>query len=478
MKKTLIGRKKEKAILLEALASEEAEMISVIGRRRVGKTFLVRTVYQDAICLELEGIQNSPRKEQLLDFTVRLNRVAKSAKKIKVPSTWQQAFYLLIEYLESLESEQKKVIFFDELPWLATHKSGFLRALGMFWNSWASRNNVVVVICGSAASWMIQKVVNHKGGLHNRITKRLHLKPFTLAETSSYFQSRNIQIDPYQIVQIYMAMGGVPHYLKEIRPGKSAIQNIQDICFSDTGLLKDEFSRLYPALFDNAENHIIVIRTLFEKKQGMTRSELIKKANLSSGGTISKVLNELKHSGFVEIYQAFNKKKKDQLFRLTDEYSLFYLQFIEDNLQEEQDVWQRLSQTRSYKSWSGYAYENICLKHLSQIKKALGISGVYSTSSTFTKKGTSTNLGTQIDLLIDRNDHVINLFEIKFYNNKFTLDKNTADNLRGKMRIFQEKTKTNKQLFWGVITTFGITPSQHSIGLIQQVITLVELFEE
>ena len=210
----------------------------------------------------------------------------------------------------------------------------------------------------------------------------------------------------------------------------------------------------------------------------MTRSELIKKANLSSGGTISKVLNELKHSGFVGIYQVFNKKKKDQLFRLTDEYSLFYLQFIEDHLQEEQAVWQRLSQTRSYKSWSGYAYENICLKHLSQIKKALGISGVYSTSSTFTKKGTSTNLGTQIDLLIDRNDHVINLFEIKFYNNKFTLDKNTADNLRGKMRIFQEKTKTNKQLFWGVITTFGITPSQHSIGLIQQVITLVELFEE
>jgi len=477
MEKKLIGREKEKEILLEALASEEAEMVSVIGRRRVGKTFLVRSVYHDAICLELEGIQNAPRKEQLKDFAIRLNRAARSAEKIVEPANWMDAFYLLIDYLERVEQKNKKVIFFDELPWLATHKSGFLRALGMFWNSWASRNNVVVVICGSAASWMIQKVVNHKGGLHNRITKRLHLKPFTLAETRKYFQSRKINIDPYQIVQIYMTMGGVPHYLKEVRSGKSAIQNIQDICFSDTGLLKDEFSRLYLALFENAHNHIAIIRTLFEKKQGMTRSELIQKAKLSSGGNTSKVLNELKHSGFIEAYYPFNKKKKDQLFRLTDEYSLFYLQFIEDNLQEEPGAWQRLSQTQAYKSWSGYAYENICLKHLPQIKKALGISGVYSISSTFVKKGTTTEKGTQIDLLIDRNDHVINLFEIKFYNTTLSLNKNTAENLREKMRIFQETTRTKKQLFWGLITTFGLNANQHSIGLIQQVIELEELFE-
>ncbi len=477
MEKILIGREKEKEILLEALASAEAEMVSVIGRRRVGKTFLVRTVYKDAICLEIEGIQNAPRKEQLKDFTIRLNRAAKSAEEIKVPTNWLDAFYLLIDYLENLGDEKKKVIFFDELPWLATHKSGFLRALGMFWNSWASRHNVVVVICGSAASWMIQKVVNHKGGLHNRITKRLHLKPFTLGETSAFFKSRNINFDPYQIIQIYMAMGGVPHYLKEIKAGKSAIQNIQDTCFSETGLLRDEFSRLYPALFDKAELHISLVRTLFEKKQGMTRRELIRKAKLSSGGTVSKILTELKHSGFIEIYHTYNKKKKDQLIRLTDEYSLFYLQFIENNIQDEPDVWQRLSQTQPYKSWSGYAYENICLKHIPSVKKTLGISGVYATSFAFSSKNTASQKGTQIDLLIDRNDHVINLFEIKFYNTTLTLTKTMADGLREKMRIFQETTKTNKQLFWGLITTFGLVPNQHSIGLIEQVIRMEDLFD-
>lgn len=478
MQKRLVGRKEEIKVLQEALESDEAEMVSIIGRRRVGKTFLIRSVYEEHISFELEGIQNAPRKEQLKNFTAQLNRQAKLTKKIPIPNNWLDAFYLLIDYLETLDDQHKNVIFFDELPWLATHKSGFLRALGMFWNSWASRRNMVVVICGSAASWMIQKVVNHKGGLHNRITKRLHLKPFTLAETKLYLESRGVYIDHYQIVQLYMAMGGVPHYLKEIKVGKSAMQNIQDICFSDTGLLRNEFDRLYPALFDNAQNHIAIIKALFEKKKGVTRSELIQKANLPSGGSTTRVINELVHSGFVQVYPAYNKKKRDQLFRLTDEYSLFYLQFIEKNSHQEPEIWHRLSQTQSYKSWSGYAFENICLRHIQQIKKVLGIAGVYSLSSAFQKKGTATKRGIQIDLLIDRNDHVINLFEIKFYNTAFGLDKQLADELRDKMRVFKEMTQTNKQLFWGLITTFGLEQNRHSIGLIHQVILMEDLFEE
>lgn len=273
----LIGRHKEQEILQEALQSHEAEMISVIGRRRVGKTFLVRTVYKKQLCLEIAGIQNAARKEQLENFTLRLNRVAKPTRPFKTPKTWLEAMYLLMDYLESLDTPHKKVVFFDELPWLATHKSGFLRALGVFWNSWASINNIVVVICGSAASWMIRKVVNHKGGLHNRITKRIHLSPFNLSETQHYLKSRSVYLDRYQLVQLYMAMGGIPHYLKEVRAGKSAIQNIEAICFADTGLLKDEFSRLYPALFDDAEKHIAIIRALASKKMGMTRNEILKK---------------------------------------------------------------------------------------------------------------------------------------------------------------------------------------------------------
>ena len=367
------------------------------------------------------------------------------------------------------------------MPWLAAAKSDFLTGLSFFWNSWAVNQNVVLVICGSAASWMIEKVVNNRGGLHNRITKRIFLEPFNLAETKAYLNSRNIYFKPYQIIELYMALGGVPHYLKEVKAGKSPIQNIDEICFSKNGLLREEFLRLYPALFANADRHIMVIRTLAATRQGLTRQKIIKNSDLSEGGNTSKVLQELEQSGFISAYFPFGKKKKDKIYRLTDEYSLFYLQFIEYGKPDagaEASGWQHLSQTQTYKTWSGYAYENICLKHLPQIKKALGISGIYATASTFIKKGTATKKGTQIDLLIDRNDKVINIFEIKFYNTEFTITKSYADNLREKARIFQETTKTRKHLMLTLITTFGLKANQHSLGLIEKVLALEDLFVE
>ena len=239
----LIGRKKEQHILKEALASREAEMVSVIGRRRVGKTYLVTSMYQERIVFEITGIQHAPLQSQLRNFRDVLAEFSMTDLPIEVPKDWLGAFQLLKTYLKPLLGKEKKVIFFDELPWLSTHKSGFLQAFGYFWNSWASRQNLIVVICGSAASWMIRKVVHNKGGLHNRITKRIWLKPFTLAETKSFLHSRNVKIDHYPILQLYMAMGGIPHYLKEVRRGLSAAQNIDEICFSETGLLRDEFSK-------------------------------------------------------------------------------------------------------------------------------------------------------------------------------------------------------------------------------------------
>ncbi len=477
MPKKLVGRTEEVEILQEALQSDEAEMISVIGRRRVGKTFLVKTIYNNHIDFELTGLQNAPRSEQLRNFAFQLNKVANTPIPIPPPKDWLDAFITLIQYLESNKKSEKLVIFLDELSWMATHKSGFLRGLSFFWNSWAVNQNIVVVICGSAASWMIQKVVNHKGGLHNRITKRIRLEPFTLKETELYLNSRNIYFNRYQIVLLYMAMGGIPHYLKEVKSGKSAIQNIEQICFSNKGLLQDEFQRLYPALFANADKHIEVIRVLSGFRQGITRKVLAGKLTFKEGGTLKKVLEELTYSGFIDGYHPFGKQKKEQLYRLTDEYSLFFLKFIENKKHEGNDIWQQLSQTQSFKTWSGYAFENICLKHISQIKKALGISGIYSLSSSFYKKGTATEKGTQIDLLIDRNDHVINLIEIKFYNETFILTKSYAASLRAKMSIFRHKTKTKKYLNWVLLTTFGLTHNQHSLGLIENVLTLDDLFE-
>lgn len=470
-----IGRTEEISVLKEALASNEAELVAVVGRRRVGKTFLIETSYNEEIIFQISGIQNAPMEEQLRNFTKRLD--LSLGGKSERPKDWLDAFFLLESRLTPLlKGKEKKVLFFDELPWLAASKSSFLRAFSNFWNAWACRQNLVVVICGSSASWIVQKVVFDTGGLHNRVTKYIELQAFTLAETKAYLGSRNLNLDHYQIIQIYMAMGGIPHYLKEIKKGKSAIQNIDNICFSKTGLLRNEFSKLYPALFKNPEKHIAIIRALAGKRNGMTRSQVMAAAKTPNGGITTQTLEELEQSGFIRSFYPFGKKKKDKLFRLTDEYSLFYLYFIEQSTNEGVGTWQHLSQTQKFKTWSGYAYESICMKHVEQIKKALGIAGVYSKSGSFTKKGTVDEKGFQIDLLIDRNDQMINLIEVKYYNQAFYLTKEYAERLTKKLWDFRTTTKTKKQLTWTLVTTFGLKENEHSIGVIEQTLTLADLF--
>jgi len=331
----IVGRKEEQAILKEALASPEPEMVAILGRRRVGKTFLVQSVFSDQIDFEITGAQHATREEQLINFAYEISNLTKSPLPVQRPDNWMNAFILLIRLLEQKQKkDRKQVVFLDEVPWLATPKSGFLRALGFFWNSWAVKQHIVVVICGSATSWMIQKVVNHTGGLHNRITQRIHLSPFTLSETEIYLKARRVYADRYQIAQIYMAMGGIPHYLNTIKNGKSAVQNIEQACFSKNALLKDEFLRLYPSLFAHADKHIAVVKTLARSRTGLTRQTLIDKGKMTNGGSLTRTLEELEYSGFISAYFSFNKKKKEKLYRLTDEYSLFYLQFMEDKIHE------------------------------------------------------------------------------------------------------------------------------------------------
>ncbi|MEM9887106.1 MAG: ATP-binding protein [Bacteroidota bacterium] len=477
MGEILIGRKAEQAILQKALASREAEMISVIGRRRVGKTYLVRKVYAEHIIFELSGLQNLPAEDQLRNFTEQLN-VFFTGNNFEVPVDWLDAFFLLARVLREQKSKEKKVIFFDEVPWMATHKSKFLSGLSYFWNSWAVQQNVVVVICGSAASWMIQKILRDTGGLHNRVTRRIRLRPFTLAETKAFLLSRSIHFGNYELLQLYMAMGGIPHYLKEIENGQSVAQNINRICFSEGGLLKDEFLSLYPALFKHADYHVAIIRALATRAQGLNRKDLVQTAKIGDSGRISKVLVELEESGFITAYPNFGKKKKGKVYRLTDEYSTFYLRFIEPNLPETYDAWTNISQTQSYKVWCGYAFENICLKHVPQIKKALGISGVYTRSNSFFSKGNDYVPGVQIDLLIDRNDRAINLVEIKFHDDVFTITKAYAEQLRTKKRSFKSLTQTRKHIFLTLITASGVQPNDYSGILIDVTLKSDVLFEE
>jgi uncharacterized protein len=476
-KNILIGREAEKKTLLYLLTTPEAELVSVIGRRRVGKTYLVRQVYKDQIKFEITGLQHGGLKEQLAHFVKCLQIYFPGEHQKAKPKTWMDAFHILIEALTKLNEQDKPVIFFDELPWISSPKSGFLQAFGFFWNSWAVKQQIIVVICGSAASWMIQKVVRDKGGLYNRITKRIQLQPFTLSETEVYFKARNIRLNRTQIAELYMAIGGIPHYLREVLPGESTVQIIDRLCFAQDGVLRDEFEHLFVALFDQAHTHIALIKALADKPTGMTRTTLAKAMKIEQGGALSKVIEELIYSGFITGYTGWGHIKKETIFRLTDEYSLFYLHFIQKLAPEGNEIWSKFQSQQSYISWSGYAFENLCLKHTANIKKALGIAGIFSSSAAYHHKGKDGMSGCQIDLLIDRDDKAINLCEIKWSKQAYIVSKDYATALNNKIALFKHYSKTSKQVFLTMITSSTLMPNQHSEGIVDRALSLDDLFD-
>jgi hypothetical protein len=473
----MIGRKKEMDMLANAYASTKPELVAVFGRRRVGKTYLIGSFFKGKIDFELTGLKDGTKEQQLRNFAYSLKDSQKSAVLPPLPKDWLEAFHQLKTHLESLESPQKrKVIFIDEVPWIANGKSDFLTGFSYFWNSYAAKTNIVVVICGSATAWMIQKIINDKGGLHNRVTCRIHLQAFTLAETEAYFLEKNLVFDRYQLLLIYMTMGGIPHYLDQVEGGKSAIQNIDEICFHTNGLLRTEFDNLYSSLFANPDRYESIISALSSSWKGMSRIEIIAKTRILDGGGLTLMLQELEQSGFISSYIPFGKKKKDTLYRLTDCYSLFYLKFIRDIPAKERITWQSLSQTQTWITWSGYAFENICFQHIDNLKAALGIAGVHTNQYSFLAKASEENEGAQIDLLIDRQDNVISLCEVKFFNDELILTKIDADNLRRKKSVFRHVTGTKKQIFVVLTTTFGLLKNKHSLGLVDNVLDMNALF--
>ena len=474
----LTGREEEKKILLKSLSSPEAELIAVLGRRRVGKTFLIRSVCKDSLVFEFSGIHEAGLNDQLQNFSLAIQKSLHSKIPVARPENWIQALDFLQEYLLTKIDKKKAVVFLDEFPWIHTARSGFLQAFEHFWNTWASRQpNLVIVICGSSASWMFDNIIHNKGGLHNRISKVIRLLPFNLGETEKYLKSRGVILDRYQVLQLYMAMGGIPQYLKSIEPGESAAQNIDRLCFTKDGILKTEFKNLYQSLFDNAQHHIAVIRALSKKTKGLTRNEIIEICALSSGGTTTRLLEELEESGFITSYIPFNTAGKDSIYKLSDEYSLFYLKFIEGSRDTGSGTWLRLATGSSYSSWCGLAFESLCQKQVLQIKRALGIEAVHTEISVwrfFPKKGEQ---GAQIDLLIDRQDRCINICEMKFSQSEFVIDKKYAIELENKLTVFRENSKSKKTLFLTLVTSYGVKKNSYYTSLVQNEVTMDALFK-
>jgi AAA+ ATPase superfamily predicted ATPase len=467
---TLIGRHKEQRLLREHYKSNRAEFVAIYGRRRVGKTFLVRQVFEQNFAFHITGMAGVSLSRQLGNFHAQINKFSGGMFEQAPAKDWFMAFQQLIKWLESIAGEEKKVVFIDELPWLDTRNAGFLSGLEHFWNSWASaRKDVLLIVCGSAASWMLKNLIHNRGGLHNRLTDRIKLDPFTLQETEAFLRHRGIAYDRYQVVQVYMALGGIPYYLERIRVGYSPIQNINALCFERNAIFRDEYSNLYASIFHKPERHIAIIEALAKKAKGMKREELLAHLGIAGGGSTTRVLQELEESDFIRRYRTYGKKEKDATYQLVDLYTLFYLKFIAKSDPDDELFWINAIESPMYSAWSGYAFEMVCLHHVREIKRALGISGVQSSVYAWAADDA------QIDLVIDRKDQVINLFEIKFSIRPFAIDKPYSDVLRNKIGSFRQHTGTSKALFLSFLSTFGLVSNTYS-HIAQNNLTMDVLF--
>ncbi len=481
----IIGRKPELAILERIYTSSQAELLAVYGRRRIGKTYLISQYFKDkGIYFELTGTKDATIKRQLANFREELADAFYFGVKQEMPNNWQEAFNQLRRTVELSDPNKKIILFLDELPWLATQRSGVLSSLEHVWNRYLSRlNHVILIVCGSAASWMLKKVIYNKGGLYGRLTAEINLKPFTLGETEQYLISKGIELDRRQIIELYFAFGGVAKYLSIMSKGKSSAQAIAENCFDQNGSLLSEFPKLYDSLFDNPEQPLIIVNCLAQKKSGMSQEEILDHTGLSSGGGFTRLLKELEDSGFILGTNAFSFKNKKIKYRLIDEYSIFYLTWIKPALDSQlrkipENYWQSLQNSPAYTAWAGYAFEGVCLKHIDNIVNALKLSVVARSFTVWSYRPTeASQKGAQIDLVIDRSDKCINLCEIKFCNDTFQVTKSYAENLRYKKSCFQLQTCTKKSLFTTLISTYGAATNQHYLASVDNQLTMDALFD-
>ncbi|MBI3521445.1 MAG: AAA family ATPase [Bacteroidetes bacterium] len=472
----MIGRQEQIQAMQDALTLKASSFIAVTGRRRVGKTYLIRQIYQKNICFSVTGIQHANLQAQINNVVQKIEEQASHKLLIGKITGWQDVFTLLKRYLQTLPKTKKQVLFIDELPWMVTAKSNFLQLLAHLWNDYLSQEkHFILVVCGSATSWITQKIINDKGGFHNRVTIPIHLKPFTLAETRQFLESKSINYTSTGIAQVYMTIGGLPYYLEQLKRSESPVKAIERLCFSDTGVLKYEYNNLYKALFTGHENHEAIVEALAMAHGGLTREELIKKSKVAAGGPFTRAINDLIVSDFVIETIPFGKIKRGMVYRLLDEFSVFYHRFMKGNEKKESSIWPIIANSQRYKIWQGFAFETLCMKHVTEIKSILGIKNVYSETAHFASKGTKNKPGFQIDLLIDRKDAAINLCECKFYEDHFEITKSYAQHIKHRTAEFRKTSGTKKMLINTFITNEQLIENEYSNEVVDNSITVEQM---
>ncbi len=484
----IIGREEEKRKLEALYLSESAELVALYGRRRVGKTYLIDETFGDRICFRHAGLspveysshqEGKPvgrMKAQLEHFYRSLVTHGYDGK--QKPQSWLEAFYFLEDLLsEKYCDESRVLIFFDEIQWLDTPKSEFMTGFEAFWNGWAChRKNIMVIVCGSSSSWILNNVINNHGGLYGRVTCEIKLRPFSLGECEEFFKYMGIELSRYDIAQAYMAVGGIPYYLRYFTKGLSLSQNIEAIFFENGAPLRNEYDRLFASLFTNAEVMQKIVKAIYSKNRGLTRKEIEKETGIRDSGDLSKKLKALESGDFIIRYCSFGNGKREEFNKLVDPFCNFYLTFVEANKNVKTVHWVNLAETQKVTVWSGYAFENVCWNHIKQIKAALGISGVVTTETLWSKKGDDNSSGAQIDLIIERKDNVVNMCEIKFYSDEFLVNKDYHLILEHRKGLIKEKIPKKATVHSTLITTFGIKKSEYFSDFVS-VVTLEQLFD-
>lgn len=484
----IIGRNNEQTLLSSILQSQDAEFLVVYGRRRIGKTYLIESFFSERACVffHVTGIQKGVMKEQLREFSKEIGSVFYGGARIAPSATWMQAFEALNDAINYLKTKDPIVLFFDEFPWMATPRSRLLQALEYYWNRfWKNDQRIKLTICGSSASWIVKKVIHHKGGLHNRITQKLNLKPFDILDTKLFLNERGIKLSHQKLIELYFIVGGVPYYISQIKKNLSIAQNINKQCFQGDGLLFDEFGKVFYSLFKEHEAYEELIRIISKNRHGTSRDDIEKATKRTKkGGTLTNRLEDLEMAGFIKGFLPVYHSKKGLYYRISDEYSYFYLQWIEpekNNIEleiENNNFWIEIIKTPQYQSWRGYAFESFCYKHVTSIKKLLGINSTAKIGTwRYIPKTDENARGAQIDLLFDRKDDAVTICEIKFSDKPFMITKEYAKKLQQKLEVFKKITRTNKQLFIAIISANGIKRNKYSDELINRVVTLDDLFK-
>lgn len=451
----LIGREAQKRQIEKLFNEDRSHFVAVYGRRRVGKTFLIKEYFQNNFTFYCTGLLNGNKNQQLNNFVTNMTNQLKYFDENASISNWYDAFNELIKAFSKINDNQKKVLFLDELPWMDTSGSDFLLGLEYFWNSWASaRKDVLFIVCGSATSWIVNKLFNNTGGLYNRVTARIKVEPFTLEECYLFFKEKGFQYNQAQCIEAYMVFGGIPFYLDQFSKEMSPAQNINELCFGKNAFLTMEYQMLFKSLFKNYQIYISVVEAICTKNKGLTREEISKITKLSDGGSLSKILLDLELSNFIKKYTPIEKKSKGSLFQMIDPFCLFYSN-ISPKMAEE-NYWLKQYNTPKYNNWTGYAFELVCFNHIAQIKKAMGISGIMSSSYSWQ------NAEAQIDLVIDRADKVVNIFEIKYSQGPFVITQKYDVELRNKVEQFRSNT-SNKKAVWPIfISPYGLGSSPYN----------------